>query len=72
MDKISGFLTRIGILFVSLGILSFGLMTVGLNLKVLVWLDYWGSNIGVIIRFVIIVLGVIFLILAKKRKAHGT
>ena len=50
-------MARFGLFILSLGVVSFILNMMSLNFKILMWIDLWGTKIGMIIRAVMVVLG---------------
>ncbi len=58
--------SRLGIGIALLGIVSSLLKIIQLNLKILVWIDAWGSGIGWGIRLGLIGLGILLFLIAPK------
>lgn len=63
-----GFAKAAGPVLVLAGILSIVLYFLGLNLRILVWIDAWGPVVGWGIRLGIIALGVVFFLLSRLGK----
>lgn len=59
MKSIGGFLALAGVL-------SIALHFIGWNLKILMWIDNWGSQVGWAIRIGLVVVGVIVYLVASK------
>jgi hypothetical protein len=63
MDNIKSYMVSIGGFIAVAGILSIVLSFIGYNLRILMWIDTWGTTVGWIIRIGLVVLGgVIFMI----------
>ena len=60
---------QIGLLLILLGAGSFGLHQVGMEFKLLSWVDMWGIDTGNMIRIGAIVLGVILAFLGMRTKS---
>jgi len=57
MDKIKSKLSGLGGLIALFGIISIVLHFLGYNLKILFWIDMWGSGTGWAIRIGLVVVG---------------
>lgn len=68
MDK-RGLTVLLGFLLFLFGMLSLILLLVGLKLSFLVWIDYWGMAMGMVIRLVMIFGGVIIMYMRSSRNA---
>ncbi len=51
------FIRRIGVFVICFAIASMLLFFVDLNIRILTWVDMWGTTIGWILRVVILVFG---------------
>ncbi len=65
MGKNRGWVTLVGFLLAGTGFLSLILSLVGLNLAFLTWMDAAGGLLGLIIRLLMIMVGVIIIYLTQ-------
>jgi len=63
-----GFAKAAGPVLVLAGVLSIVLYFLGLNLRILVWIDAWGPVVGWGLRLGVIALGVVFFLLSRLGK----
>lgn len=61
---------QFGLLLVVLGLVSIGLQVFNMNVRYLIWVDNWGTNVGWGIRAGLVVLGAILMV-AGKPKSKG-
>ena len=66
MDFIKSKLSSIGALLVLFGIASGVLSFFDYNLKLLMWVDIWGTTMGWVIRIALIIVGAALLFLFNK------
>lgn len=57
---------NVGKFLAAAGVLSIVLNFIGWNLKILMWIDNWGTGAGWGIRIGIVVLGVVLILVGKK------
>jgi len=60
---------KVGALLAVFGIASCVLYFLNMNLRVLMWIDSWGSTVGWVIRGGLIVVGGILFLLGRKKAA---
>lgn len=65
MENFKGKLVSAGSFLALVGVLSIGLYFVGYNLRILLWVDMWGENVGWLIRIGATVVGVILFVVGK-------
>ena len=58
---------QFGLLLVAVGLVSIGLQVFQMNLRYLLWIDNWGTNVGWGIRAGLVVLGAILMVAGKPR-----
>jgi len=63
-----GFSKKAGPVLIGVGLLSILLSLVGLNLRILVWIDAWGAGVGWALRGGVVALGVAFVLLNRTIK----
>ena len=61
-----GIYSLIGFLLFVGGVLALVLSLVGVKLWPLVWIDHWGALAGLVIRFLMILLGLLLVYLARS------
>lgn len=58
MDNIKSKLGKAGLLLAAMGVMSIVLSIFNYNIRLLAWIDLWGTTVGWIIRILLIVLGI--------------
>ena len=70
MDDIKSKIGKAGLLIGAMGIMSIVLSLFNYNIRLLAWVDVWGSTIGWIIRFLLILGGgVLFFLYGRDEDA---
>ncbi len=72
MDFIKQKLGQIGGFIALIGVVSAVLSFFNYNLRILMWIDLWGTTMGWIIRIGLIVVGVLLLFMFGKGKDEET
>ena len=62
-------LFSIGAFIALAGVISCVLHLIGMNLRILMWINEWGTGVGWGIRVGLIVLGVLMMVIASKAKS---
>ncbi|MFC5046233.1 hypothetical protein ACFSTE_04315 [Aquimarina hainanensis] len=68
MENIKTKLGQGGLLLAAMGIMSIVLSIFNYNIRVLSWVDLWGNTIGWVIRFLLILVGVVLFILFGRNE----
>lgn len=58
----------LGFFLFFIGILSLVMMSTGLQLSILVFIDYYGRGLGLLIRLIMIIAGIMLMYLVKIQK----
>lgn len=68
MENIKTKLGQGGLLLAAMGVMSIVLSIFNYNIRVLSWVDLWGNTIGWVIRFLLILVGVVLFILFGRNE----
>ncbi len=68
MENIKSKLGKGGLLLAAMGIMSILLSIFNYNIRLLSWVDLWGSTMGWIIRFLLILVGAALFILFGRNE----
>jgi len=65
MEQVKSYLMSIGGFIALAGVISIVLSFINYNLRILMWIDNWGTTVGWIIRIGLVVVGGVLILIGK-------